>query len=70
MIVPTISAPVVGLYFLLYEKNNLTQLYGILPLRKKEVVIGRYLYALAFGIVNGFAASILAYIFHHSSIPQ
>ena len=62
VVVLTISAPVVGLYFLLYEKNNLSQLYGILPLGKKEVVIGRYLYALAFGIVNGIAASILAYI--------
>ncbi len=57
-----ISAPYQGLYFSVYEKNNLSMLYGILPLRKNEVIIGRYLYALVFGIVNGIAAGILAYI--------
>ncbi len=62
VVVMTISAPFVGLYFLLYEKNNLSKLYGILPLGKNEFVISRYLYALAFGIANSVAASILAYI--------
>jgi hypothetical protein len=60
--VMAISAPFVGSNFYLYEKNNLSKLYGILPLGKNEVVIGKYLYALAFGIANGIAASILAYI--------
>ncbi len=62
VVVMTISAPFVGLYFLLYEKDNLSKLYGILPLGKNEVVIGRYLYALVFGIANGIAASFLAYM--------
>ncbi len=57
-----ISAPYQGLYFSVYEKNNLSMLYGILPLRKNEVIIGRYLYALAFGLLNGIAAGILASI--------
>ncbi len=57
-----ISAPYQGLYFSVYEKNNLSMLYGILPLRKNEFITGRYLYALAFGFVNGIAAGILAYI--------
>ncbi len=60
VIVMVISAPFVGLNFLLYEKNNLSKLYGILPLGKNEVVIGRYLYALAFGIANSVAATLLA----------
>lgn len=62
VIVMAISPPFVGLIFWLYEKNNLSKLYGILPLGKNEVVIGRYLYALAFGSANCIAASILAYI--------
>lgn len=61
VIVMAISAPFVGLIFWLYDKNNLGKLYGILPLSKNEVVIGRYLYALAFGIANCIAVSILAY---------
>ncbi len=57
-----ISGPYNGFYFSVYEKNNLSMLYGILPLRKNEVVIGRYLYTLAFGLANGIMAGILAYI--------
>ncbi len=57
-----ISAPYQGLYFSVYEKNNLSMLYGILPLRKNEFITGRYLYALAFGVANGIASGILAYI--------
>ncbi len=73
VVVMTISAPFVGSHFYLYEKNNLSKLYGILPLAKNEVVIGRYLYALVFGIANGIAASILAYIISlidHSRMSQ
>ncbi len=62
VIVMAISAPFVGLIFWLYEKNNLSKLYGILPLGKNEVVIGRYLYALAFGIANSIVVSVLAYL--------
>ena len=71
--VMAISAPFVGSNFYLYEKNNLGHLYGILPLGKNEVVIGRYLYALAFSIANGIAASILATIISwidHSRMSQ
>ena len=60
VIVILISGPFVGIYFSLYEKNHLSKLYGILPLGKNEVVVGRYLYALAFVIANGIAASLLA----------
>jgi hypothetical protein len=62
VVVMAISAPFVGVNFFLYERDHLSKLYGILPLGKNEVVIGRYLYALAFGIANGMAASVLAYV--------
>ncbi len=62
VVVLTISAPFVGVNFFLYERDHLSKLYGILPLGKNEDVIGRYLYALAFGIANGLAASLLAYV--------
>ena len=47
-----------GQYFSIYEKNNLEKLYGVLPLRKSEVVIGRYLYALCIVVINGIIAAI------------
>ena len=61
-IVLVITAPFIGTYFSVYEKNNLSKLYGILPLRKSEVVIGRYLYALFLVIINGIVSVIFAYI--------
>ncbi len=73
VVVMAIAAPVAGLNFSLYEKNHLGKLYGILPLSKKAVVVGRYLYALAFGFVNTFAASLLAVIISwavHSRMSQ
>lgn len=62
LVVMIISAPLIGQYFSIYEKNNLEKLYGVLPLRKFEVVIGRYLYALCIVVINGTIAAILAYI--------
>ena len=61
-IVLVITAPFIGTYFSVYEKNNLSKLYGILPLRKFEVVIGRYLYAFFLCVINGIVSVILAYI--------
>jgi len=61
LVVMIISAPLTGQYFSEYEKNNLETLYGVLPLKKFEVVIGRYLYALCIVVINGIIATILAY---------
>lgn len=61
-IVMAIAAPVTGQCFQVYEKNNLDKLYGVLPLKKTEVVVGRYLYALSIVILNGVVALVLAYI--------
>ena len=61
-VVIAISAPFIGTIFSVYEKNNLNKLYGILPIGKHEVVIGRYLYALFFVIINGIVSGVLAYV--------
>lgn len=50
-----------GMLFSIYEKNHLNQLYGILPLKKSDVVIGRYSYAFFFGIIQAVLAGIVAY---------
>lgn len=60
--VMVISAPFIGLFFQVYEKNNLSKLYGILPIGKVEVVIGRYLHALLLGISNGILATIVMFV--------
>lgn len=51
-----------GMVFSVYEKNHLNQLYGILPLRKSDVVIGRYLYTFLFGIIQAILAGIISYV--------
>lgn len=50
-----------GMAFSIYEKNNLNKLYGFLPLEKSDVVIGRYIYALIFGIIQAGSAVIVSY---------
>jgi surface polysaccharide O-acyltransferase-like enzyme len=62
MMIMIISAALAGQYFSIYEKNNLEKLYGILPLRKSEVVIGRYLYALCVVLINGVIAATMAFV--------
>ena len=61
-VVMVVAAPFISVYFFAYERNNLSKLYGILPLRRSQVVIGRYAYALLFGILNEVFSGILAAI--------
>lgn len=61
-VVMVVAAPFISVYFLVYGRNNLSKLYGILPLGRSEVVIGRYTYALLFGILNEVFSGILATI--------
>jgi hypothetical protein len=63
IIVMLISAVASGWFFSVYEKNNLSRLYGILPIGRTKIVTGRYLYALVFAIINEIAAGILTYFF-------
>ena len=51
-----------GSVFSIYEKSRSERLYGILPLRKSEMVTGRYLYALIIGVVSLIVAIILAQV--------
>ena len=46
-----------GTIFQIHEKNHSAKLYGFLPLRRREVVAGRYLFALVVGVVNLVVAS-------------
>ena len=48
-----------GSVFSVHEKNHSDKLYGILPLKKDEMIIGRYLYALCIGAAYIGAAGIL-----------
>ena len=48
--------------FAVVEKNNLNKLYGILPVEKRETVIGRYLFSLLAGVVVLALAAILTLV--------
>jgi hypothetical protein len=63
MIVLLISAVSGTTFFSIYEKNHLSKLYGMLPLKKSEAVLGRYLYTMLYGIINGIVSGTLTYIF-------
>jgi hypothetical protein len=51
-----------GLSFSLIEKNKCEKLFGILPVRRIEIVIGRYLHGFLTGIVNLIISIIFAYL--------
>jgi len=51
-----------GLAFSIVEKNACEKLFGILPIRRKEIVAGRYLYGFISGIANLVISIILSYI--------
>ena len=41
-----------GYTFSITEKNRMDRLFGILPVRKSELVIGRYVFVLAMGLLS------------------
>jgi ABC-2 type transport system permease protein len=51
-----------GSVFSIHEKSHSDKLYGILPLKKAEMIMGRYLYALIIGAVYVVIAAILGLI--------
>jgi hypothetical protein len=51
-----------GLTFSIIEKNNCEKIYGILPIGRSKVIIGRYLYAVIFGLFNLIISLIFVYI--------
>ncbi len=40
-----------GYSFTISEKNSMERFYGILPVKKSEIVIGRYIYIIIMGII-------------------
>ncbi|SHN74621.1 ABC-2 transporter permease [Desulfitobacterium chlororespirans] len=52
--------------FQINEKNNLDKLYGILPLKKLERVLARYLYALILGICCAAIMAVVALILYRA----
>jgi hypothetical protein len=60
-IVLMVSAFSMSSIFTIAEKNNLNKLYGILPVRKKQIIIGRYLFTLLVGILSSTMATILTF---------
>lgn len=62
-----------GASFSIYEKSKLNMLYGVLPVRKQQIVIGRYLFTLAFGLVTeviGVVLTLIAAYALHISISN
>ena len=51
-----------GMVFQAHEKAGSGKLYGILPLKKSEMIAGRYLYALAVGAIGLVIACIIGII--------
>lgn len=57
-----IAATLSGTIFLTHEGSHSGKLYGILPVKKHEVVIGRYIYGMTIGVINLIFAYILAVV--------
>lgn len=50
-----------GTVFSTHEKNHSDKLYGILPLKKTEMIVGRYLYALIISVPSIVIAGVLGW---------
>jgi len=51
-----------GSVFSIHEKSHSDKLYGILPLKKNEMILGRYLYGLLIGVAYIVFAAILGVV--------
>lgn len=51
-----------GSIFSVHERSHSDKLYGILPLTKTQMILGRYLYALVIGIIYIVVAGVLGLI--------
>jgi len=59
MVLLTFSAFFMSICFAICEKSNLNKLYGILPIKRYQIVIGRYLFSLLLAVVSSAVAAIL-----------
>jgi len=51
-----------GSVFSVHEKSRSDRLYGILPLKKSDIIVGRYLFALIIGLAYAVVAAILGFV--------
>ncbi|MCL2783389.1 MAG: ABC-2 transporter permease [Propionibacteriaceae bacterium] len=51
-----------GTIWSIHERNHSDKLFGVLPLRRNDVVIGRYMYGLAMGLFNLILGTIAIYV--------
>jgi len=61
VLIMAFSVFVGGNVFQLHEKNHSEKLYGILPIRRSDMIVGRYVYALVIGLVAGILATVVAW---------
>jgi hypothetical protein len=54
-----------GIVFQVHEKNHSAKLYSVLPLKKSEMIAGRYIYALLLMCVNLGFGTILSLLVSH-----
>jgi len=62
ILVIVLAVFIAGGVFSTYEKNHGEKLYGTLPLRRRDVILGRYVYGLAIGVGGTIAAGILGWL--------
>ena len=62
-ILTLLAAPIIGTSFSLIEKNHLEHLYGVLPHKKGNLVIAKYLFAVIVCFINLAISSILYLLF-------
>ncbi|MPQ34269.1 ABC-2 transporter permease [Clostridium estertheticum] len=61
MVEITFSAYFLSMCFAVHDKSNFNKLYGVLPINKNQIVIGRYLFSTCFVTAMGILSFILYY---------
>ena len=62
VLVIVLAVFIVGGVFSNQEKNHGEKLYGTLPLRRRDVVVGRYVYGLIIGVAGTVIAGVLGWL--------
>ena len=62
VLVIVLAVFIAGGVFASYERNHGEKLHGTLPLKKSDIVVGRYLYGLAIGLAGTVVAGLLGYL--------
>jgi len=62
ILVVVLTVFIAGGVFSVQEKNHGEKLYGTLPLRRRDMILGRYLYGLILGVVATVLAGLFGYL--------